>query len=85
MALQEKMTDARSRGDIYDSAKYGMELQQFMTKHKIHPVKNMAPMFLQAPIFISMFTGLRGMANLPVERYRNYKDNYNSFVNLLIM
>ena len=67
MEIQQKMTDARARGDVYDSAKYGMELQNYMTKHKIHPLKNMVPMLVQAPIFISMFTGLRGMANLPVE------------------
>ena len=67
MEIQQKMTDARSRGDVYDSMKYGMELQNYMTKHNIHPLKNMVPMLVQAPIFISMFTGLRGMANLPVE------------------
>lgn len=67
MEIQQKMTDARARGDMYDSMKYGMELQNYMTKHNIHPLKNMVPMLVQAPIFISMFTGLRGMANLPVE------------------
>ena len=35
-------------------------LQTFMAKHKINPLKNMAPVALQAPIFMSMFLGLRG-------------------------
>ena len=65
--LQAKMADARSRGDVYDSAKYGMELQEYMTKHKINPLKNLIPMMFQFPFFMSMFVGLRGMANLPVE------------------
>ena len=69
--LQTKMADARSRGDVYDSAKYGMELQEYMTKHKINPLKNLLPMMFQLPFFMSMFVGLRGMANLPVESMCN--------------
>ena len=66
--LQERMTEARRRGDMYDSAKYGVELQDYMTKHKVNPFKGMIPLLVQFPFFASMFIGLRGMANLPVER-----------------
>jgi YidC/Oxa1 family membrane protein insertase len=66
-ALQQKMTDARRRGDMYDSQRYGMELQTFMKEKQINPLKNMLPIMVQMPIFMSMFIGLRGMANLPVE------------------
>ena len=69
--LQMKMSDARSRGDVYDSAKYGMELQEYMTKHGYNPLKFMVPMLFQFPFFMSMFIGLRGMANLPVESMCN--------------
>ena len=37
-----------------------------MAKHQINPVKNVLPGMIQMPIFISMFLGLRKMANLPV-------------------
>ena len=59
--LQEKMTDARRRGDMYDSTKYGMELQEFMKENNINPLKNMLPILFQLPIFMSMFFGLRGL------------------------
>ena len=65
--LQEKLTDARRRGDMYDSAQIGMELQKFMKEKNVHPLKNMVPLMFQIPIFMSMFFGLRGMAQLPLE------------------
>ena len=65
--LQEKMTEARKRGDQMESAQLGMELKKYMNKHNINPLKNAFPLLVQAPIFVSMFVGLRGMANLPVE------------------
>lgn len=66
-AIQNKLTDARRRGDLYDSARLGAELSEFMKKHDINPMKNILPLLVQAPIFMSMFFALRGMANLPVE------------------
>merc|ERR1712136_431422 len=65
--LQAKMTDARQRGDVYESAVLGGELQTFMKEKKVNPTKNVIPLFLQFPLFASMFIGLRGMANLPLE------------------
>ena len=65
--LQDKMSDARQRGDVYESAILGGELQTFMKEKKVNPMKNVIPMFLQFPLFASMFVGLRGMANLPLE------------------
>jgi len=65
--LQEKMTDARRRGDMYDSAVLGAEMQKFMKEKNVNPVKNILPIMCQFPIFASMFIGLRGMANLPLE------------------
>ena len=65
--LQEKMSDARRRGDMYDSAVLGQEMQKFMKEKNIDPIKNIVPIMFQLPFFMSMFLGLRGMANLPLE------------------
>jgi len=65
--IQEKLTDARKRGDLYESAQLGQELQLYMKQHNINPIKNFMPIMFQFPIFMSMFFGLRGMANCPVE------------------
>ena len=65
--LQEKMTEARRRGDVYESAVLGGELQKFMKEKNVNPVKNVIPIMFQLPFFMSMFVGLRGMANLPLE------------------
>ena len=61
------MSDARRRGDMYDSAVLGSEMQKFMKEKNINPFKNFIPIGFQLPIFMSMFLGLRGMANLPLE------------------
>ena len=65
--LQEKMSDARRRGDLYESAALGGEMQKMMKEKNINPIKNVIPIAFQMPIFMSMFIGLRGMANLPLE------------------
>ena len=65
--LQEKMSDARRRGDMYDSAALGGEMQKFMKEKNVNPIKNFIPIAFQFPFFMSMFIGLRGMANLPLE------------------
>ena len=61
------MTDARKRGDHYESAQLGQELQKFMKAKGINPLKNAAPLLLQAPVFMSFFFALRGMAYCPVD------------------
>jgi len=66
-ALQEKITDARRRGDMFEMAQLTQEMQKFMQKGGINPMKNMLPVALQMPVFMSFFFGLRGMANCPVD------------------
>ena len=66
---QQKVTDARKRGDMYDAARYTMEMTKFQKESGINPLKSMAPIFVQFPFFMGMFFGLRAMAYLPVERY----------------
>merc|ERR1712059_20319 len=64
--LQDEYTNARQRGDTMEAARLGQDIQAFMKKEGLNPLKNMGPMMLQMPIFMSMFFALRGMANLPV-------------------
>ena len=66
-ALQEKITDARRRGDMFEMAQLTQELQKLSEKKGINPFKNMLPVAAQVPVFLSFFVGLRGMANCPVE------------------
>ena len=66
-ALQEKITDARRRGDMFEMAQLTQELQKLSEKKGINPFKNMLPIAAQVPVFLSFFVGLRGMANCPVE------------------
>lgn len=66
-AIQEKITDARRRGDMFEMAQLTQELQKLSTAKGINPFKNMIPIVAQLPIFMSFFIGLRGMATCPVE------------------
>ncbi|KAK9499594.1 hypothetical protein O3M35_002610 [Rhynocoris fuscipes] len=70
-ALQLKMTDARERGDKLEAAKYGQEMVLYFKEKGINPLKNMLVPLAQAPVFISFFLGLRGMARYPVESMRD--------------
>ena len=65
--LQLKMTEARQSGNAMDSARYAQEMVQFMKDKQLNPLKNMLVPLAQAPLFISFFMGLRGMANTPVD------------------
>jgi len=66
-ALQEKISDARRRGDLFEMAQLTQELQGLTKKRGINPFKNAIPLVLQMPVFMSFFFGLRGMTNCPVE------------------
>ncbi|GLH01501.1 Uncharacterized protein GBIM_07638 [Gryllus bimaculatus] len=48
------------------AARYAQELMLFMKEKKLNPLKNMLVPLAQAPIFISFFMALRGMANIPI-------------------
>ncbi|XP_022084134.1 mitochondrial inner membrane protein OXA1L-like [Acanthaster planci] len=65
--LTAKMTEARQSGNQAEMMKRSMEVQKFMKKHNVNPLKSFMGILIQAPIFISFFIGLRRMANLPVE------------------
>ncbi|CAG4935366.1 mitochondrial inner membrane protein OXA1L [Colias croceus] len=65
--LQLKMTQARQTGNQLEAARYAQEMMRFMKERGLNPLKNLLPPLAQAPLFISFFMGLRGMANCPVE------------------
>ena len=52
---------------MFEMAQLTQEMQKFMQKGGINPMKNMLPVALQMPVFMSFFFGLRGMANCPVD------------------
>ncbi|XP_055687599.1 mitochondrial inner membrane protein OXA1L [Lutzomyia longipalpis] len=68
--LQMKMSEARQSGNQIESARYAQEMMQFMKDKEMNPLKNMIVPLAQAPLFISFFMGLRGMANAPVASMR---------------
>ena len=65
--LQTKMTQARQTGNQLEAARYAQEMMMFMKEKGLNPLKNVLVPLAQAPLFISFFMGLRGMANCPVE------------------
>ncbi|XP_033113554.1 mitochondrial inner membrane protein OXA1L-like [Anneissia japonica] len=65
--LTAKFNEARSSGDQTEVMMASNDMQQFMKKHDINPLKSFMGIAVQAPIFISFFIGLRKMATLPVE------------------
>ncbi|PIK63003.1 putative mitochondrial inner membrane protein OXA1L [Apostichopus japonicus] len=65
--LTKKMNEARQSGNQFEMTKRNMELQRFVKKHDVNPLKTLVGVLVQAPVFISFFIGLRGMAQLPVE------------------
>lgn len=68
--LQAKMSEARSTGNQMEAARYASELMTFMKEKNVNPIKNMIIPLVQAPVFISFFFALRGMANLPMESFK---------------
>lgn len=68
--LQAKMTEARNMGNQLEAARIANELMIFMKEKNVNPLKSMIIPFAQAPVFISFFFALRGMANLPVESFK---------------
>ncbi|XP_077542603.1 OXA1L mitochondrial inner membrane protein isoform X2 [Haemaphysalis longicornis] len=68
--LQAKMTEARNMGNQLEAARLANELMIFMKEKNVNPLKSMIIPMAQAPVFISFFFALRGMANLPIESFK---------------
>lgn len=65
--LQDAFSKARRRGDLIEASRLGIKLQEYMKENKVNPIKNAIGPLSQVPIFLSVFVGIRQMANLPVE------------------
>ncbi|VDM17511.1 unnamed protein product [Hydatigera taeniaeformis] len=66
-ALQNRMTRARVASDYIEMMKVSQEMQQLMKNNDVNLLNSMGLALIQVPIFLSVFAGLRGMAQLPVE------------------
>ncbi|CAF0791748.1 unnamed protein product [Rotaria sp. Silwood1] len=65
--LQAKLQEARIRNDQLAIMRAGSDLMEFMKYSDIKPWKAMLGPFMQMPFFISLFLGIRGLANYPLE------------------
>lgn len=69
--LQVQGQLASVRGDVAGAAFANKALNSYMIANNCHPVKSMLPMVCQGAFFASMFFGLRGMTNAPVQSMTN--------------
>ncbi|XP_022190718.2 mitochondrial inner membrane protein OXA1L [Nilaparvata lugens] len=67
VSIQNKMADARKRGNEVEAMHYARELGTLCREKKVNPLKNFVMPAIQMPVFISFFLALRGMANLPID------------------
>ncbi|BFZ25002.1 hypothetical protein BsWGS_28041 [Bradybaena similaris] len=65
--LQRKFSDARQRGNMTEAVRHGGELADYMKRNNVKPFGQILMPLCQLPVFLSVFMGLRQMANLPVE------------------
>ncbi|CAH1779592.1 unnamed protein product [Owenia fusiformis] len=65
--LQAKFTEARQQNNAMDAARYGNEMVEYMKRNDVKVMRNFLVPLAQVPVFISVFYGLRAMANLPIE------------------
>ncbi|CAL8071903.1 unnamed protein product [Calicophoron daubneyi] len=64
--LQDRFTNARLAGDYVEMMRVSKEMQEFMGNKDVNPLRGLKLLIIQVPIFLSVFAGIRGMANLPV-------------------
>jgi len=64
--LQVAQQMASIRGDKQESMMLYKALMKYFREHNCHPVKSFLPVMFQGSFFMSMFFGLRGMAECPV-------------------
>ncbi|XP_041376259.1 mitochondrial inner membrane protein OXA1L-like [Gigantopelta aegis] len=65
--MQERFSQARMSGDHIEAARTGTELMTYMQKNDVKVMRNFLVPLAQLPVFLSVFVGVRQMANLPVE------------------
>eukprot|EP00128_Syssomonas_multiformis_P014055 Colp12_sorted_trinity150504_noHs@13279 len=69
--LMEKETELLNKyqreNDKYGQRMQAEKLKELFDKHDVHPLRAFVAPLIQAPVFMSFFFGLRGMAEAPVE------------------
>ncbi|KAL3314919.1 hypothetical protein Ciccas_006451 [Cichlidogyrus casuarinus] len=68
--LQKEFTKARLSKDMIKMSRISNEMMEIQNREGFSMFKTMKPMILQIPIFLSVFNGLRGIANLPVDSFK---------------
>jgi len=56
------MKEEQARGNPNATAEYQQQVMRVWTKYNANPLKSMATIFVQAPLFIGFFSALRGLA-----------------------
>ncbi|KAG2178418.1 hypothetical protein INT44_001570 [Umbelopsis vinacea] len=64
--IMNNVSEAKKAGDQMAIAKYSQQAQQLFKDNGCHPAKSLLLPVVQAPVMISFFMALRGMAELPV-------------------
>lgn len=69
--IMNNVNEAKKAGDQVAIAKYSQQAQQLFKDNDCHPAKSLLLPVVQAPVMISFFMALRGMAELPVPGFLN--------------
>ncbi|ESO02049.1 hypothetical protein HELRODRAFT_121655, partial [Helobdella robusta] len=69
--LQQRMTQARMSGNVQQAMESSKQLMEFMKVNNVNPLKNLLVPLAQIPIFLSVFTAIREMTNLPVASWKS--------------
>ncbi|XP_067951086.1 mitochondrial inner membrane protein OXA1L-like isoform X2 [Watersipora subatra] len=70
MKLQTQVAEAHRSKDIGKLEKYSKESSDYMKRNDVNPLKMVFRPLIAAPVFISVFSGLRGITSLPVESFK---------------
>lgn len=70
-AITERMREAQKEGDHSAQMVATSNLQKLMKENDVSPFRPILVPLTQMPFFLSMFYGLRGMANLPVPQLKD--------------
>lgn len=65
-----RLQECKAAGDTVGASQAGVEIFKMYEREGVNPMMLFPLAIAQAPIFIAMFRGLRGMALLPVESIR---------------
>ncbi|ELT87155.1 hypothetical protein CAPTEDRAFT_171303 [Capitella teleta] len=65
--LQADLTKARASGDASEVYRISNEMGSYIKRNNVNPLKAMVMPLIQAPIFLSVYYGIRSMVNVPVQ------------------